>query len=52
MHSRLVKILKEKQNEVARLKDKGLIYPEANVIRERRNFSSALTRPGRIHLIA
>jgi indole-3-glycerol phosphate synthase len=52
MHSRLVKILKEKQKEVARLKGKGLIYPEANVLRERRNFSSALTRPGRIHLIA
>ena len=52
MHSRLLAIVEEKKQEVARLKQKGIVPPDQKDIPGRRDFKSAISRPGRVNLIA
>jgi indole-3-glycerol phosphate synthase len=52
MHSRLLAIIEEKKQEVTRLKKKGIASPGPRAIPGIRDFKSAISRPGRINLIA
>jgi indole-3-glycerol phosphate synthase len=52
MHSRLIEILKEKKQEVAHLKKNGIPLPVQRELPGIRDFKSAISRPGRINLIA
>lgn len=52
MHSRLVEIVEEKKQEVTRLKKNGIACPDQRDIPGIRDFKSAISRPGRINLIA
>jgi indole-3-glycerol phosphate synthase len=52
MHSRLIEILEEKKQEVARLKKKGIASPVQRNIPRIRDFKSAISQPDRINLIA
>ncbi len=52
MHSRLIEILQEKKQEVARLKKNGIALPSQKDIPALRDFKAAISQPGRINLIA
>ncbi|OGP50759.1 MAG: hypothetical protein A2Y79_04620 [Deltaproteobacteria bacterium RBG_13_43_22] len=52
MHSRLIEILEAKKQEVAQLKKKGISSPGQRDIPGIRDFKSAISKPGRINLIA
>ena len=52
MHSRLLEILEVKKQEVATLKKNGIPLPVQKDIPMTRDFSSAISQPGRINLIA
>ena len=52
MHSRLLEILEEKKQEVARLKKNGIPSPGQRITPGIRDFKSAISQPGRINLIA
>lgn len=52
MHSYLVKILEQKREEVKALRNGGLLEPESSVRHTPRDFKSAISREGRIGLIA
>ena len=52
MHSRLIEILEEKKQEVHRLKRNGISSPGQADIPGIRDFKAAISRPGRINLIA
>jgi indole-3-glycerol phosphate synthase len=52
MHSRLIEILKEKKKEVTQLRRNGIPSSGQRDIPGLRDFKSAISRPGRINLIA
>jgi indole-3-glycerol phosphate synthase len=52
MHLRLLEILEEKKQEVAGLKRNGIRLPGPTDIPGIRNFKAAISKPGRINLIA
>lgn len=52
MHSRLIKIIEEKKQEVARLKRNGIPLPDQDDIPGIRDFKSAISQSSRINLIA
>jgi indole-3-glycerol phosphate synthase len=51
MHQKLIEIIEEKKNEVAILKRDGIIPPDME-ISGLRDFKGAISKPGRINLIA
>jgi indole-3-glycerol phosphate synthase len=51
MHQKLIEIIEEKKIEVAKLKRDGIIPPDGEIPGPR-DFRGAISRPGRIHLIA
>ncbi|MBN1626339.1 MAG: indole-3-glycerol phosphate synthase TrpC [Deltaproteobacteria bacterium] len=51
MHKKLVEIIEEKKKEVAKLKREGIMHPDVEVSSVR-DFKGAISRPGRINVIA
>jgi indole-3-glycerol phosphate synthase len=51
MHKKLIEIIEEKKIEVAKLKREGIIPPDGD-IPALRDFKAAISKPGRINLIA
>jgi indole-3-glycerol phosphate synthase len=51
MHQKLIEIIEEKKIEVAKLKREGIIPPDGD-IPGLRDFKAAISKPGRINLIA
>ncbi len=51
MHKKLVEIIEQKKKEVVRLKQDGIVKPAGDIL-PLRDFKGAISRPGRINLIA